>query len=184
MNRVTVGMGDYQIVRHPAVIETVALGSCVGVILHCRDTRITGLAHIMLPASVKTEARGADALPAGLVQGGAGLGFPQASAAKLKPGKYADTAIKEMLEKMLQAGAKKDKLLAKMAGGASMFTGVGNEWMQIGFKNIAMSKSILKELNIALVAEDCGSNFGRTVEFSTETGKLTIRSAQHGSKDI
>jgi len=182
MNKITVGMGDYQIVSPPAVIETVALGSCVGVILYCRETKITGLAHIMLPTCQQTEAKAA-ALPAGLVQG-IGQCAPQARAQKVKSRKYADMAIKEMLADMLKLGAKREKLVAKMAGGACMFTGGGNESMQIGYKNIAMAKSMLKELNIVLVAEDCGSNFGRTVAFDTETGKLSVRSAQHGLKDI
>ena len=45
----------------------------------------------------------------------------------------------------------------------------------IGEKNTIAAKKILKELNIKLVAEDTGLNFGRTVELHCETGEFYIK---------
>ena len=76
--------------KAPARLRTV-LGSCIGVALYDRRAGIGGLAHVMLPDS-----RGEVKMP----------------------GKFADTAIPALVEKLTQAGA--GKLSAKIAGGANM----------------------------------------------------------------
>ena len=42
----------------------------------------------------------------------------------------------------------------------------------------------LKEYNIRLLAEDCGLNYGRTVEFYSETGDYVIKSVGKPVKTI
>ncbi|KAA2288140.1 chemotaxis protein CheD, partial [Clostridioides difficile] len=42
----------------------------------------------------------------------------------------------------------------------------------------------LQKLNIPLLAEDTGGNYGRTIEMDCETGLLTIRSVQMGVKEL
>ncbi|NLY51006.1 MAG: hypothetical protein GX062_08405, partial [Firmicutes bacterium] len=44
-----VGMADLAAARVPVVLCTIGLGSCVGIALYDRETRVGGLAHIMLP---------------------------------------------------------------------------------------------------------------------------------------
>ena len=46
------------------------------------------------------------------------------------------------------------------------------------------NKKKLKEYNIRLLAEDCGRNYGRTVEFYSETGDYVIKSVGKPVKTI
>jgi chemotaxis protein CheD len=43
---------------------------------------------------------------------------------------------------------------------------------------------MLKKYSIPIKAEDTGANYGRTIEFNCETGKLVIRSVQQGVKEL
>lgn len=160
MENICVNIAEFAVAKNPAVIETRSLGSCVGVVLYDVTSRTCGLAHIMLPDSKKVSVGG-------------------------KPGKYADLAIKAMLEQMEAEGAKRPNVIAKIAGGACMFSGTSvTDFMNIGLRNVMAVKNILKELKINLLAEDTGASYGRTIEFNTQTGKLTIRSSMAQTKEI
>ena len=158
---VKVGMADLKVATGSEVLKTTGLGSCVGLTLFDQVAGIAGMAHIMLPHS------------------------EIAREGKMNIAKYADTAIPELIKQMKEKGAKQDRMVAKMAGGAQMFafTG-GSETMRIGPRNVETSKAILEQLHIPLQAEDTGLNFGRTIEFSCATGILLIRSVQQGVKEI
>ena len=68
-------------------------------------------------------------------------------------------------------------MVAKIAGGAQMFAFQNkSDMVRVGEQNVEASKAKLKELNIPLLAEDTGKNYGRTVIFNPETGELVIRS--------
>ena len=57
-----------------------------------------------------------------------------------------------------------------------MFTFQGkNDMMQVGERNVQAVKKKLKEINIPILAEDTGKNYGRTVTFYPETGEFYIR---------
>ena len=67
-------------------------------------------------------------------------------------------------------------MVAKIAGGATMFNFQSqSDMVQIGGRNVEASKKKLKELNIPILAEDTGKNYGRTVTFFPETGEFHIR---------
>ncbi|MEF2965189.1 chemotaxis protein CheD [Paenibacillus sp. M1] len=158
---VKVGMADLNVIRGQGLIRTTGLGSCVGVTLYDPMLKLAGLAHVMLPSSE-------------IAREGA-----------LNIAKYADTAIPELLGRLLSLGASQGRLVAKMAGGSQMFTFAGTgDSMRIGPRNVESCKTMLTELGIPLVAEDTGGNFGRTIELNCETGILFIRSVQMGIKEL
>jgi chemotaxis protein CheD len=160
METVCVNIAEFEIVNNPKVIETRSLGSCVAIVLYDVSTRTTGLAHIMLPDSKKVNVGG-------------------------KPGKYVDVAITTMLNRMLALGINKVNIVAKIAGGACMFSGLSvSDFMNIGLRNVSAIKTVLKELGIKLVAEDTGGSYGRTVEFHTDSGKLIVKSTMAPTKEI
>lgn len=160
MDLVKVGMADLAVVKSPQNLITTGLGSCVGVCLRDPITKVSGLAHVMLPDS--TQAR--------KVQNKA---------------KYADTAISLTIEKMLSLGALQSRIVAKIAGGAQMFNFQGtSSIMRIGERNVAAVKKILKEANIKILADDTGGNFGRTITFYSETGDLHIKTISKGEKVV
>ena len=157
---VKVGMADLNICHSPDAITTLGLGSCVGVALYDKNTKTAGLVHVMLPDSTKVRQNQNRA-------------------------KFADTGIDELIRQMENLGASKSRLVAKMAGGAQMFAMASqNESLRVGERNAAAARAKLKEYRIRLLAEDCGLNYGRTVEFYSETGDYVIKSVGKPQKTI
>ena len=159
-NIVKVGMADLKICRAPDGVTTIGLGSCVGVALRDPVTKIGGLAHVMLPDSSK---------------------IPN----NTNIYKFADTGINELVRQLVEAGACKTRLVAKIAGGAQMFAFQNKtDMVRVGDQNVASTKQVLKELGIPIKAEDTGLNYGRTVIFYPETGDFVIRSVGKEEKTI
>lgn len=158
-NTVTVGIADLNAVKEPDSLITYALGSCVGICLYDSEKKIAGLAHIMLPMS--TEA-------AGKVE---------------NKRRYADTGIMELIQTMNLMGASNSRMTAKIAGGAQMFKG-NSSMFNIGERNVAAVKKVLSAYRIRIIAEETGADFGRTVVFHSEDGKMEIRAAQKPTKIV
>ena len=49
---------------------------------------------------------------------------------------------------------------------------------------MAASREMLSSLNIPIISEDTGGNYGRTIEIHSDNGKLKIRTIGHGIKEI
>ncbi|WP_069997476.1 chemotaxis protein CheD [Cellulosilyticum sp. I15G10I2] len=159
-NIIKVGMADLNVVKAPDILTTLGLGSCVGIALYDPSVKVGGLAHIMLPDSKQIKNNSNIA-------------------------KFADTAIVKLIEDMVKIGAKSNRIIAKIAGGAHMFEFKNmDDMMRIGTRNIAAVTQILEELMIPIVANDTGSNYGRTIELHTTTGSLLVRTIGHGIKEI
>lgn len=159
-NVIKVGMADLNAARHPVVLTTLGLGSCVGVCLYDPLRKISGMAHIMLPSSkhVKNNSNKA---------------------------KFADTAIEMLVCRMADLGASKSRIVAKIAGGAQMFSfKSSSDLMKIGERNIEAVREELKKWSIEIVAEDVGGSHGRTIEFYSRNGELKIKAIGKGIKVI
>lgn len=63
-----------------------------------------------------------------------------------------------------------------------MFSSSPDMVIQIGKRNIEAVYQILEENNIPIVGEDLGKDYGRTMEFYTEDGRVKIRSYRAGDK--
>lgn len=160
-NFIKVGMADLNVAISGSILKTTGLGSCVGLTLFDSRMKIAGMAHVMLPSS------------------------EIAREGNMNIAKYADTAIPELIRKMEDLGASVNRLEAKMAGGAQMFAFAGSsDTMRIGPRNVESCKAMLKQYAIPIKAEDTGANYGRTIEFHSETGILVIRSVQQGVKEV
>ncbi len=160
-NTIRVGIADMNVVKPPFIIRTAGLGSCVGVVLFDSVVDIGGLVHIMLPDS------------------------EVAKDGQLNMAKYADTGVRVLAERVIKHGARASNLKAKIAGGAQMFQfSVGSDLMRIGPRNVAAVKKALLELQIELLAEDCGGNNGRTIEFNPISKVVTIKTVNQGVKSI
>ena len=147
---ISVGISDYKTSKSPETLVTYALGSCIGTSLYDSSTKIGGLSHILLPENAR---KSADRM------------------------KYADTAIQDMLEELIRRGASRSHIIAKIAGGANMFNFSENSLLDtIGARNIEAVKNELKRLNIPLMGEDTGKNYGRTVYFDLDNGIMKIQS--------
>jgi chemotaxis protein CheD len=157
---ITVGISDLKLAEYPIKLITHGLGSCIAITLYAREARVGSMAHVMLPM-----AHDAQYNPA--------------------PGKYADTAVISMVSEMRSRGFAPSQLVAKITGGADMFAGQFNgKGRRIGARNVLSVRKVLDELSIPLVAQDVGGTVGRTAEFSTETGLLTVHTLQGGVKKL
>ena len=153
-------MADLNTANSPGILTTLGLGSCVGICLYDTSTRISGMVHIMLPSSVQIKNNSNQA-------------------------KFADTGIVKLLEDMIKMGARRNRIVSKIAGGAQMFNfNDTSDIMRIGSRNVTATKETLKQLNIPIIAEDTGGNYGRTIELYSETGMLLIKTIGYGIKQI
>lgn len=147
--RIRVKMSEYVVANNGSVLVT-TVGSCVAIGLIDEKIGVGALGHIMLPYY--------DGKTSMII------------------GKYADTAIPAMLKEMEKKGANRSRIKAKIAGGAKMFDFPSHNFA-IGERNIEAARKVLNEYGIEIVGEDVGKNYGRTIEFNTYTGEMTIKRA-------
>ena len=157
---IKVGMADLKAGKNPDSLISYGLGSCVGIALYDAQTKVGGLAHIMLPDS--TQARATD-----------------------NTAKFADTAIPVLLEQILRLGAQRSRVTAKIAGGSQMFSfAQATDIMRIGDRNAEAVREVLKAHSIRILAEDVGGNYGRTVELLLESGVFVIKTVNKGDNRL
>lgn len=157
---IKVGMADLNCTSSPGILTTLGLGSCVGVCLHDKLNKVSGMVHVMLPSSLQIKNNSNVA-------------------------KFADTGIVKLLEDMQKLGANKNRIVCKIAGGAQMFNfNDSSDIMRIGYRNVTATKEVLQSLNIPILAEDTGGSYGRTIELYSETGMLLIKTIGFGTKQI
>lgn len=157
---IRVGMADYKICRAPQKISTLGLGSCLGIVLYDKTVSVCGMAHVMLPDSTKIT-KNTNRL------------------------KFVDTCLKDMYDELLAWQANPARLVAKIAGGAKMFSyNSVNEYLNIGGQNVDAAHKLLAEWKIPIIAEDVGKTFGRTIIFDPETGDLNIKAVGIGDSVI
>lgn len=154
---VQIGISEF-VVTEEDTLKAYGLGSCVAVVLYDEAAGVGALAHVMLPNGDESDS------------------------SDLKPGKFADTAIRAMLRRMVEEGASYTDVEAKIAGGSDMFEfesfGDG-----VGRRNVAAAKEELEKLGVPLVAEDVGGSRGRTVIFDAETMDVTITTAEQDTAE-
>ncbi|MEY7847860.1 chemotaxis protein CheD [Natrarchaeobius sp. A-rgal3] len=156
---VQVGISELAVSDGDDTLKSYGLGSCLAIALYDPDDEIGGLAHAMLPDGDAAEN------------------------SDRKPGKYADTAIRALLRRMVERGASYTSVEAKIAGGSDMFEfdsfGEG-----VGQRNVDAAREELEKLGVPLVAEDVGGGHGRTVEFTPGTGRLLVKTSDEEENGV
>lgn len=152
-----VGIAQMSVCRAPNQLTCLGLGSCVAVILYDPVLKIGGIVHVLLPRAPHN----CDS-----------------------DEKYADTGTKKLVKEMLAKGASKERLCAKLVGGAQMFPSLSLSVSDIGRHNVDEAKRVLKELGIKLVSEDTKGNRGRSAYLNTDNGRVTIETAFSPTKVI
>ena len=148
-----VGVGEYKLAIRPERLMCIGLGSCVGIAIYDQSCGVGGLAHAMLP---KYE-EGRD---------------------KNNASKYADSSIMLMVDELVERGANRSLLRAKMAGGAQMFSFISSDTLNIGQRNSQVARETLKMERIPLIGEETGGTKGRTVIFDPSDGSYHIQKGQ------
>ncbi len=162
MQELHLGIGKLEITTKPGVIlVTPGLGSCIGLAVYDKKSRMAGMAHVALPDS--SICRGRDI--------------------SNEYGKYADTAVPAILERMLSLGSKRENLVIKIVGGASMFSFNSNtNLLNIGYKNTIAVKKAIAEMGLVINKADTGGNKGRTFKLNVLKGTFYLRTI--GNKEI
>ena len=150
-NRLVVGIADMKMRQYEGELITYALGSCIGLCFYDPMIKLAALLHVMLPLNMET--------------------------GRKNPLKYADTGIRETLRQMEGKGARRGRIVVKIAGGAKMFDVPGGGSLgNIGQRNIESVHLNLKKEGIRLLKEDVGGSAARTLWFDAATGIGYIRS--------
>jgi chemotaxis protein CheD len=144
---ILVGMGQIAAGRAPQRMRAI-LGSCIGLALYHPGRKTGIMAHVVLPDSA---------------------GRDGAS------GKFADTAVPQMLAVLREQGMPTYGLTAKFAGGANMFNGAGP--LQIGDANAEAVAAALRKAGIRVAGQDVGGTRGRRVDFDCASGEMTVLGA-------
>ncbi len=153
-NRLHVPAGDLQVAK-TGQLYSLALGSCVALVLYDPRRNVAGLAHIVLPVA----------------------GEPDAASV----GRFAPTAVAALVDRMVAAGARPRGMFARIAGGAAMFPDlVPADGAALGERNVAAVKAALAKAAIPLKGEDVGGGFGRSVFLQVDDGKLLVKAVGRG----
>jgi chemotaxis protein CheD len=130
----------------PTIVTTI-VGSCVAVCLSDRSAGIGGVNHFFLPDNV-----GGAASP-----------------------RFGNVAIPRLIEEVLAAGARRERLEAKVFGGACILPEAAASGCHLGAVNVRLAFHVLRQQGIPVLAEDVEGRRGRRIAYHTDTGVAWVR---------
>ncbi len=137
-----VAQGEFQTSGQPNVVFSTVLGSCVSACIWDPDLGIGGMNHFLLANSSDSDRSGSS--------------------------RYGVHAMEMLINDLLKKGARRKSLQAKLFGGATMASNLGD----IGASNARFAKSFLAAEDIACVAESLGGKNARRVIFRPHNGHV------------
>lgn len=151
---IVVGMADLKVSASAADrLVTYALGSCLGVTVHDAVAGVGGMLHVMMPE-----------------------GSIDAAKATANPYMFVDTGIPALFKQCYALGAKKERMVVRVAGGAYQGLEESEDRFQIGKRNFIALRKLLWKNGVMIKASDVGGvQKSRTVYLSIATGCVTVR---------
>jgi chemotaxis protein CheD len=143
--RVHVGQGEHQVTGDPSVMLTTILGSCVALCLRDPVARVGGMNHFLLPEGASS------GLDAGR--------------------RYGAYAMEVLINDCLKAGARRERLEAKLFGGGRMFDSLKD----VGQANADFAERFLRDEGIRLAGGSLRGTGGRRVQYWPVTGRALQR---------
>ncbi|MBV1872696.1 MAG: chemoreceptor glutamine deamidase CheD [Gammaproteobacteria bacterium] len=143
--------GEVYVTVSGELISTV-LGSCISVCMYDPAAGVAGMNHFMLPRD-KTDKNTIDKCS--------------------NPARYGNWAMEFLINEMLKAGAKKDRLETKIFGGGKVLADM--EFMDIGQRNIDFVFSYLVQEGLHIGPKDVGGEYPRKVLFFGDTGQVKVK---------
>lgn len=141
--------GEYYVTSKDMVLTTV-LGSCVSACVRDSTAGIGGMNHFMLPD---------DADPA-----------TQDATAAMRYGAY---AMEMLLNELFKAGARRERLEAKVFGGGAVLANM--TVLNIGDRNAEFVLRYLKMEQVRIAAQDLRGKLPRRINYFPGTGRVTVR---------
>ncbi|HXE84980.1 MAG TPA: chemotaxis protein CheD [Gemmatimonadales bacterium] len=152
MKETIVKVAEWAVEQGDGVLVTLGLGSCVAIMLHDAESQAGAMAHVLLPS--RSLARDST-----------------------NHAKFPDTAVPLLVDRLKRLGADPRRLVAKLAGGASMFSQlVTPGTIQMGERNVLAARSVLRAAGIPIMRESVGGERGRSIRFYVGDGRVEVRS--------
>ena len=139
--RVNLIQGEFKVSDDPDVVLTTLLGSCVGACIRDPVRGIGGMNHFLLPGPEVGGAKESERLGVHLME--------------------------LLLNGLMRQGASRDRLEAKIFGGARMMRGLSD----VGKKNAEFAKRFLKYEGIRFIGGEVGGDRGRRLQFWPHSGR-------------
>lgn len=151
--RYHVAAGTFQASEPQPLLLQAYLGTCVGLAIYCKDTGIGGMIHLLLPE-------------------------PVSQTSLNQPEKYASTGVPMFIESLVEMGAKPQRLVATIAGGA-LVGPVSNQdlALDIGGRTADKTREVLEAHNIEIIRSETGGFFTCCLSIDMENGHCTIEPA-------
>ena len=140
--------GEYFVTDEPIVLTTV-LGSCVAACVRDVGAGLGGMNHFMLPD--EGDAR-------------------QGTSAAMRYGAF---AMEMLLNELIKAGARRERLEAKVFGGGAVLAQM--TCLNIGERNADFVLRYLQLEQVRVVAQDLCGGLPRRVNYFPQSGRATVR---------
>lgn len=132
---------------------TYALGSCLGIAVYDPVMHVGGLLHVMLPS--------ASLDPEKMVQ---------------NPAMFVDSGVPHLFRECYKLGARKERMIVKVAGGSHSGDTGEDDRYQIGKRNLVTLRKLLWKNGVMLHAQETGGvQVSRTMWLDVATGELTLK---------
>lgn len=138
--RINIIQGEFEVSADPATVITTLLGSCVAACLYDPVAQVGGMNHFLLPGQAPGSAMAA---------------------------RYGVHLMELLVNGLLKKGASRDRLRAKLFGGAATLKGLGD----IGEANAAFARGFLEREGIAFTGGSLGGKRGRRLQFWPVSGR-------------
>lgn len=143
--RIHVGQGEHFVTSDPTVVLSTILGSCVAMCLRDPVIGVGGMNHFLLPEG---DGAGTDA-----------------------GRRYGAYAMELLINDVLKAGGRRERLEAKLFGGGRMFDGLRD----VGRANADFAERFLRDEAIMVVGGSLRGEGGRRVHYWPVTGRARQR---------
>jgi chemotaxis protein CheD len=147
INVVKIFAGDCQVSDREDEIMATILGSCVSACIRDPDIHIGGMNHFLLPGDARTTEKTGEAA------------------------RYGVCAMEGLINRILKAGGRKDRLEIKVFGGGNVL----HNSARIGSMNSQFIREFLRNEGLRIAAEDLEGELPRSVHYYPVTGKVMIR---------
>jgi len=138
--------GQLWVSEDPCAVTTI-LGSCVAVGLWDPSAEVGGLCHFLLP---------------------------QWSGSGTASARFGNVAVERLAEGVCAKGARRERLLAKIFGGACVIAALRGG-IHLGQRNVELARELVANAGIPVVAEDALGTRGRKLIFHTHDGAAWVR---------
>ncbi|MBI1274830.1 chemoreceptor glutamine deamidase CheD [bacterium] len=137
--------GDWYVTKNCEMLATI-LGSCVAACIRDPIAHVGGMNHFLLPGDENT-------------------------AVLSDAARYGVFAMESLINGILKAGGRKDRLEIKVFGGGNVI----NNSARIGSKNAAFIRSFLSKEGFTIASQDLEGDYPRRVHYYPQTGKALVR---------